>query len=192
MQDHKKHPKQQPKRRPQTAKRGSQSPALSHAEARRIVQTSLLMALVLTVALGVFAALRPLVLYDRARSYAASGDIAATEDLLAGLSRDGYDPEALTAARVELVAALVGQSHWDEALSRADGLPGEAVESLVLRARYGKAGSQYDDRAFEPAGQAFYQLGGYADSHERYLDCLTALAVQTYLGGDAWHILLDL
>ena len=183
---------QKQKRKPQPKKPNA---ALTRAEARRIARPSLLMALVLTVGLAVFAALRPLVLYDRARSFAAAGDIDATEELLSGLGRDGYDPDALTNARVELLAALVGQSRWDEALDRAEGLTGDVADGLVLRARYGKACAQYDARVFEAAGQAFYQLGNYADSPERYLDCLTALAVETWLNGDeetARHQLLNI
>ena len=154
-------------------------------EASAIVVDSLVIAAALSLVLAVLLLFRPALRMAHLRSLASDGKVAETVQLIDRLQEQGQSEASLNDVRRRLAQALIRQERWDEAIQQLSAMSGDGADGMLLQARYGRAAALQADGAFSQAAQAFYQLGDYMDSRQRVTYNQCALAVESWLGGDA-------
>lgn len=154
-------------------------------EASAIIVNACLSAAALTLVIILFIALLPGIQTARARALAQAGRAEDALRLLRNLEADDIGDDKLLIARRDVAAGLISSGKYDEALALIAELPKHAAaETLSKRANYGKAALLYDAKRYSDAALLFDGLDKYEDSAQRYIDCVCALAIQAYMGGD--------
>ena len=153
--------------------------------ARGIVFGSIAVAIVLVIALGVLALFMPELRLSRARSLVNAGKLDEADNLISVLESEGAPQTRLDSLRLALAERHLGAGNIEYALTLAADLPASDRRAEVINAaHYAQADARYAAGDYEDAAQRFYQLTGYRDSDDRYVDCRCALAVKAYLSGD--------
>ena len=146
---------------------------------------SVILAVVLVIGLGVLAMMMPEIRLSRASALVASGDLDAAENFINVLESEGAPESRIDLLRLGLAERHLAAGHFDTAMAMAAELPESNRQREVISAsRYGLAEASYDAGRYEEAAMTFYQLSGYRDSDQRFVDCRCALIVLAYLSGD--------
>ncbi len=157
------------------------------SQSRKIVTDTLLAGALILLLASVLMLCKPSLDASRAVTQAKSGNAARALQLLSRAENGGLGASKLDKARLKMASAFTEGGNFTAARQ----LLAEVSESAKAQAQsektnYAEALSLYEAGSFQSAAQLFYRLGTYADSTEKYRDCLCAIAVQAYLdGGEA-------
>ena len=152
---------------------------------RKTVYRSLRAGAAVLVLLIVFMLLRKDLIYMAASRQARIGHASKALAQAELLEQEGYDSDKIDVIRLFTVKSYLEDGDYESALSLMESVSKQRdLSSYRARAEYLRASAEWENGEYSTAATAFYKLGSYQDSSERYSDCICAAAIVKFLDGD--------
>ena len=133
------------------------------------------------IVMSAYMLLRPDIKYVRAKN----GDAEQVIETIGWLQKNEYDESRIDDLRERAACLLLDEGDREYAMSMAEDISdGRDIAYIYSRAEYMKAEEKLDAGAYTEAAGLFYALNDYEDSQSRYLDCVCASAIKSYLNGE--------
>ena len=155
-------------------------------ETSTVITNTLVSGVGVIAVLCIFFLAKPGIDSVRAGMLARSGESDKAIRIVNTLKRKEYPEDKLNRTRIKVARNLIeaGQQEWATSLI-AEIPESDERKALEKEQNYARAQALYDAADYTGAAQAFYQLGDYEDSVDRYADSRCVMAIQAWQEGNA-------